>query len=59
MSGWKDKGVEIDLCLIGSKAVSFFRNYGGNVIAAITHIGDSPSIGDLIGWSESDARQLR
>ncbi|UYM18404.1 F0F1 ATP synthase subunit gamma [Endozoicomonas euniceicola] len=49
MSGWKDKGVEIDLCLIGSKAVSFFRNYGGNVIAAITHIGDSPSIGDLIG----------
>ena len=49
MSGWKDKGIEIDLCLIGSKAVSFFRNYGGNVVAAMTHIGDSPNIADLIG----------
>ena len=49
MSGWKDKGVEIDLCLIGSKAVSFFRNYGGNVVAAMTHIGDAPNVGDLIG----------
>lgn len=49
MSGWKEKEVEIDLCLIGSKAVSFFRNYGGNVVAAMTHIGDSPNIADLIG----------
>ncbi|AMO58816.1 ATP F0F1 synthase subunit gamma [Endozoicomonas montiporae] len=49
MVGWKDKGVEIDLCLIGSKAVSFFRSYGGNVVAAMTHIGDAPNIADLIG----------
>ena len=49
MSGWKDQNVEIDLCLIGSKAVSFFRNYGGNVVAALTHIGDAPNIADLIG----------
>ena len=49
MSVWKDKGVEIDLCLIGSKAVSFFRSYGGNVVAAMTHIGDAPNIADLIG----------
>ena len=49
MGGWKDRGVEIDLCLIGSKAVSFFRNYGGNVVAAMTHIGDAPNIADLIG----------
>ncbi|OED46600.1 F0F1 ATP synthase subunit gamma [Endozoicomonas sp. (ex Bugula neritina AB1)] len=49
MSGWKDQNVEIDLCLIGSKAVSFFRSYGGNVVAALTHIGDAPNIADLIG----------
>ncbi len=49
MSEWKDQNVEIDLCLIGSKAVSFFRNYGGNVVAALTHIGDAPNIADLIG----------
>ncbi|WP_299734896.1 F0F1 ATP synthase subunit gamma [uncultured Endozoicomonas sp.] len=49
MKAWNDKDVEIDLCLIGSKAVSFFRSYGGNVVAALTHIGDAPNIGDLIG----------
>lgn len=49
MGSWKDRGVAIDLCLIGSKAVSFFRNYGGNVVAAMTHIGDAPNIADLIG----------
>ncbi|MGI9277077.1 MAG: F0F1 ATP synthase subunit gamma [Endozoicomonas sp.] len=49
MSVWKEQGAEIDLCLIGSKGVSFFRNYGGNVVAAMTHIGDSPNIADLIG----------
>ncbi|WP_067515881.1 F0F1 ATP synthase subunit gamma [Endozoicomonas ascidiicola] len=49
MKAWNDKNVEIDLCLIGSKAVSFFRSYGGNVVAALTHIGDAPNIADLIG----------
>ena len=49
MGEWKDKGAEIDLCLIGNKAVSFFRNYGGNVVAAMTHIGDTANIADLIG----------
>ena len=49
MKVWRDKCVEIDLCLIGSKGLSFFRSFGGNVVAAMTHIGDSPNIGDLIG----------
>ena len=49
MSEWRDQGAEIDFCLIGSKAVSFFRNFGGNVVAAMTHIGDNPNIADLIG----------
>ncbi|MDD7804091.1 MAG: F0F1 ATP synthase subunit gamma [Endozoicomonas sp. (ex Botrylloides leachii)] len=49
MSKWRDQGAEIDFCLIGSKAVSFFRNFGGNVVAAMTHIGDKPNIADLYG----------
>ena len=49
MMAWRDKNVEIDLCLVGSKGVSFFRSFGGNVVAAMTHIGDSPNIADLIG----------
>jgi len=49
MKSWKDKGAEIDLCAIGQKGASFFRSYGGNVVAALTHLGDSPSSEKLIG----------
>lgn len=49
MKGWHDQGVEIDLCLIGAKAGSFFSNTGGNVIAAVRDLGEAPSIDSLIG----------
>lgn len=49
MSGQRDRGAEIDLCVIGAKGASFFKNYGGNVVAAISHLGEEPSINDLIG----------
>ncbi|MDP0587950.1 MAG: F0F1 ATP synthase subunit gamma [Candidatus Endonucleobacter bathymodioli] len=49
MTEWKNKGAEIKLCLVGSKAVSFFRDCGGKVIAAMTNIGDKASITDLVG----------
>ncbi|MBE95919.1 F0F1 ATP synthase subunit gamma [Marinobacter sp.] len=49
MRAWKEKGVEADLCTIGQKGASFFRSYGGNVVAALTHLGDSPSSEKLIG----------
>ncbi|MAA59367.1 MAG: F0F1 ATP synthase subunit gamma [Pseudomonadales bacterium] len=46
---WKEKGCEVDMALIGTKAVSFFRSVGGNVVATKTGLGDQPSIEDLIG----------
>jgi len=49
MREWKHQGIETDICAIGQKGASFFRNYGGNVVAAITHLGDSPSAEQLIG----------
>ena len=49
MKTWHDQGVEIDICVVGNKAASFFNSYGGNVIAAMSHLGDEPSIADLIG----------
>ncbi len=49
MKQWKQEGVEIDLCAIGQKGASFFRSYGGNVVAALTHLGDNPSSEKLIG----------
>jgi F-type H+-transporting ATPase subunit gamma len=44
-----DRGVGIDLCLIGNKGLNFFKRFGGNVIAHANHLGDAPSVADLIG----------
>jgi F-type H+-transporting ATPase subunit gamma len=49
MSEWDQKGVEVDLALVGAKAVQFFRRLGGNIVGTATHLGDKPSINDLIG----------
>ncbi len=46
---WDQNGVGADFCLIGSKAQSFFRSVGGNVLASVTNLGEEPSIDDLIG----------
>jgi F-type H+-transporting ATPase subunit gamma len=49
MRSWHEQGVEIDLALIGRKAQSFFRSYGGNVVATIEGIGEQPRVEELIG----------
>lgn len=49
MKQWREKGIEIDLCTIGSKATGFFKRYGGNVVAQASHLGDAPRVDDLIG----------
>jgi F-type H+-transporting ATPase subunit gamma len=46
---WQGKGVEVQLCLIGSKALQFFRRLKLPIEASITNVGDTPRIGDLIG----------
>ena len=46
---WQNKKVDIDLALVGAKAVQFFRRLGGNVVGTATHLGDKPHINDLIG----------
>lgn len=49
MKEWADQDIEIDLSLIGSKAIAFFNSYGGNVVAVARDIGEEPSLEDLIG----------
>jgi F-type H+-transporting ATPase subunit gamma len=46
---WQGKNVEVDLALVGAKAVRFFRRLGGNVVGTASHLGDKPHINDLIG----------
>ena len=45
----QDSGVEVDLALVGAKAVAFFRRMGGNVVGTASHLGDQPTVNDLIG----------
>ncbi len=49
IAGWREQNVEVDLALVGAKAVNFFRRMGGNVVGTATHLGDRPAVNDLIG----------
>ena len=49
IQSWTEQGKEVDLCLVGNKAASFFSSVGGNVTSAIKDIGDEPDVQDLIG----------
>jgi len=49
IKGWQDKGIEVDLALLGSKGVQFFRSYDVNVVAAVSNVGENPKVEDLIG----------
>ena len=49
MQKQEEKGIGIDLCLIGNKASTMFKKMGGNIVAQASHLGDKPSVGDLIG----------
>ena len=49
MKAWNDKGIEIDISLVGAKALAFFNSYGGNVVAAVRDLGEEPALADLIG----------
>lgn len=48
MTQWEENNVEIDLCLIGSKAEAFFKRMG-NIVSSINHLGDKPHLDELIG----------
>jgi F-type H+-transporting ATPase subunit gamma len=47
------KGAKVYLCVIGSKALQFFRRLSGIEIAAsVAHLGDRPHVKDLIGTTK-------
>ncbi|HZF31541.1 MAG TPA: F0F1 ATP synthase subunit gamma [Gammaproteobacteria bacterium] len=46
---WKDKGIEVDLCLVGAKGIAYFRRLNVNVVAATSHLGEQPKVKDLVG----------
>ena len=49
MQQWENSGVEMDICIIGAKAASFFHGIGAKITAQVTHLGDEPALEDLVG----------
>ena len=49
LSEWEKKGVEVDLSLIGSKALAFFKRVSANIVSEATHLGDAPQLEELVG----------
>lgn len=49
MHDYHQRGLEIDLCLVGNKAEAFFKRLGGNVVAQANRLGDAPKVTDVIG----------
>jgi F-type H+-transporting ATPase subunit gamma len=50
MREWQGKGATVNLCLIGSKGLAFFRRLSNvKILANVSGLGDRPHIKDLIG----------
>ncbi len=49
MAEWDEKGVEVDVCAIGKKSISFFSRFKAKVISEASQLGDTPSLEELIG----------
>jgi F-type H+-transporting ATPase subunit gamma len=49
MREWQGQNLEIDVAVIGAKAMGFFKRLGGNVVSQNSQLGDTPSVEELIG----------
>lgn len=49
----QEQSIDVEFALIGQKAVTFFKNYGGKVRSVATHLGDAPSNEQLVGSVQS------
>lgn len=46
---WDEQGIDVAMASIGSKGEGFLSRLGGEVLSSVTHLGETPSIEDIIG----------
>jgi F-type H+-transporting ATPase subunit gamma len=46
---WQEKGVEVDVVAIGTKANAFFKRLKVNLVGSVAHLGERPKVEALIG----------
>ncbi len=49
MNDWHEKGVEVDVSIIGKKALSFFKRFSANIVSEAIDLGDTPQLEEIIG----------
>lgn len=49
MKQWHEKGAGVDVCVIGRKGEAYFGQLGATILGSVTHVGDAPSVQDVIG----------
>ena len=49
MQPWSEKGIDIEVCTIGKKALAFFKRIGANIVGSVTDLGDAPELATLLG----------
>ncbi len=47
ISEWKEKDIEVDIAVFGSKALAAFKRFG--IVAETTGLGDRPGVNDMLG----------
>lgn len=46
---WQERGVEVDVVTIGQKASVYFRRIKVDMLATVSHLGDTPQVEQLVG----------
>jgi F-type H+-transporting ATPase subunit gamma len=46
---WEKHSIKFQAVTIGGKGLSFFKRLGADIIAEVSHLGDSPEITEIIG----------
>lgn len=49
LQNWQAQAIEVRVAAIGAKAEFFLRRLGISMVASATHLGDTPSVADVIG----------
>jgi F-type H+-transporting ATPase subunit gamma len=49
IAAWQSDKVDVELCTIGKKSTSFFKNTGLTINSVLTDLGDTPHFDDLLG----------
>ena len=55
---YQNQSVQAEFAVIGSKGVSFFKNFGGKVTAAVTDYGDKPTFEQINSFMQLPESEL-